>query len=311
MLNLYKKRNFADIFNDTLAVFKLKGKNYFANYFIVNGGLLLLLALIIYLISRVFFENIFLGINTPQSQQMLNNYFDSNLELFIGGGIAIVLLLIVISILNYSFPVLYLNLLEKGIEPNSNSLLKLLKEKLGRILAFSFMFLITFIPIAILVVGITVLLSMVIIGIPLLFIVFPGLMCWIFLSFYVYLNQEGNYFKAMGKGFSMLMQNFWVHIGATLIIYVILYILQSIVSFIPYIIGLVAMLMDAGNSTGDEKLGILGVLILVTLIFSILLSYILGNILAISQGMIYYSCEEENKNHSLHSEIDLIGTDSE
>lgn len=115
----------------------------------------------------------------------------------------------------------------------------------------------------------------------------------------------------MGKGFSMLMQNFWVHIGATLIIYVILYILQSIVSFIPYIIGLVAMLMDAGNSTGDEKLGILGVLILVTLIFSILLSYILGNILAISQGMIYYSCEEESKNHSLHSEIDLIGTDSE
>lgn len=312
MFDLYKKRNFSDIFNDTLSFFKLRGKNYFANYFIINGGLLVLLALLIYLISRIYFENIFLSGSNPESQQMLNQYFDSNSGYFIGGAVVVTLLLIVISILNYSFPVVYLNLAEKGKEePTSKEIGKALKQKLGRILTFSLLSLITFIPLLVILGTLLVLLSMIIIGIPLMVIAIPAFMCWMFLSFYVYLNSGEGYFTAMGKGFSMLLKNFWVHMGATLIISVLLHILQSILSIIPYIVGMFVMLLDTGNSSGNEKLGTLGILMLITFILSTVFSYILGNILMVSQGMIYYSCEEEDKNHSLHSEIDLIGTDIE
>lgn len=312
MFDLYKKRNFSDIFNDTLSFFKLKGKNYFTNYFIINGGLLVILALLMYLISRIFFENIFLTDSNPQSQQMLGEYFDSNSPYFVGGAIVVAVLLLVITILNYSFPVLYLNLIEKGREePTAKEIIKELKAKLGKVILFSLLSLITFIPIMVILGAILVLLSMLLIGIPLMIIAFPAFMCWMFLTFYIYLNSQDGYFSAMGKGFSMLLKNFWVHMGATLIIYVLLYILQSIISFIPYIVGILIMLLDAGSSTGDEKLGVMGILLLVTFIISTLFSYILGNILMVSQGMIYYSCEEDDKNHSLHSEIDLIGTDIE
>ena len=52
MFQLYKKRDFSELVGDTFGFFKLEGKNYFKNYFIINGSLLLLLVVIIYFFTK-------------------------------------------------------------------------------------------------------------------------------------------------------------------------------------------------------------------------------------------------------------------
>lgn len=309
MFQLYKKRNFNAIFNDTFAFFKAQGKNYFRNYFIINGGLLLVLAVLIYFIGDVFFKGLFTGMTNPESRDLLDSYFGNNTGYFISAGILIFLLVIFISLINYSFPLIYLKLLETNKQPDSGEIYRVMKAKLGRVIIFSLLSLITFIPIAMILGGVCILLIMIIIGIPLIFIAIPAFMCWMFLSFYDYINNNTGFFTAMGNGFNMLFKNFWGHMGATLLFYIMLYILQSILSFIPYFVGFAFMIFDAdGAALEQDQLSTVGILLLITFIFSILLSYIFGNITVINQGMIFYSCMEEQSNHSLHSEIDQIGT---
>ena len=59
MFQLYKKRDFSALVGDTFGFFKLEGKNYFKNYFTINGGLLLLLVVIIYFFSNIFIKSSF------------------------------------------------------------------------------------------------------------------------------------------------------------------------------------------------------------------------------------------------------------
>ena len=55
MFQLYKKRDFNELVSDTFDFFKIHGKNYFKNYFIINGGFLLILVVLLYFV----YENIF------------------------------------------------------------------------------------------------------------------------------------------------------------------------------------------------------------------------------------------------------------
>ncbi|AWH86759.1 hypothetical protein HYN59_17310 [Flavobacterium album] len=311
MFQLYKKRNFSALINDTFTFFRVSGKNYFRNYIIINGGMMLVLLLLIFLISRIFFENMFSGMGSPESQQMLDDYFDSNTGFFIAAGVVCGILVLLITITNYSYPVLYLSLAEKKEKPTSREVLGLLKKKIGRILLFGLLSLITFVPIAIIIGLFGMLMFAIFIGIPVAIILFAALSNWIFLSFYDYLNTDKNYFAAMGSGMQMLFKNFWPHMGSTAIIYVIISIAQSILSFIPYFIGIFIMLFSTDGKMGQENISLMGILMLLTFMLYFVLAYLLGNILMVNQGLIYYSCREDNEHHSLHSDIDLIGTDFE
>jgi hypothetical protein len=312
MFQLYKKRNFSAIINDTFTFLKAKGKNYFGNYIIVNGGLLLILMLLIYLMGNVFFETLFSSFGSPSSNVMIEEYFNDNLGYFIGVSILCAVLILIITLINYSFPVVYLQLLESSNEPTATEVFTAIKAKIGKVLLFTLLFLVTFFPIAIILMLLSVLLIVIIIGIPVAFIVFAAFSCWVALSFYDYMNNNSGYFTAMRNGFSMLFQNFWAHAGATALFFIIMYVIQGVLSFIPYIFGMFSLFGSGVENTNDpEKLSFAGILVLVALMVSIVLSYILSNIMLIGQGLIYYSSREENEHRSMQSDIDLIGSDSE
>ncbi|MEL1244095.1 hypothetical protein AAEO56_07485 [Flavobacterium sp. DGU11] len=311
MFQLYKKRNFSALINDTFIFFRVSGKNYFRNYIIINGGMMLLLLLLIFLVSRIFFENMFSGMGSPESQQMLNDYFNANTGFFIAAGVVCGILVLLLTITNYSYPVLYLSLAEKNEKPTSREVLGLFKKKIGKILLFALLSLVTFVPITIIVGLFGMLMFAILIGIPVAIILFAALSNWIFLSFYDYLNTDKGYFAAMGTGMRMLFKNFWPHMGSTAIIYVIISIAQSILSFIPYMIGIVIMLFGSNGKMDNENISLLGILMLITFMLYFVLAFFLGNILMVNQGLIYYSCREDNERHTLHSDIDLIGTDFE
>ena len=312
MLQLYKKRNFSSLINDTISFFRTEGKSYFRSYFIINGGLLLILMLLIYLMGKVFFDGIFSGFGNPQSSEIMDAYFASNTALFVGAGIFTGIVVVVLTLLSYSFPVIYLNLLEQKQTPSVSLVLSALKTKTGRLVIFSLLWLVTFLPILVLLGVFSILLIAIVIGIPVAFILFAAAWCWMCLAFFDYLNNNSGYFQAMKNGWDMLFSNFWHYAGVTAIFYLIITILHSIISFIPYIFGIFSIIgADGLNSSNPESFSFFGLMMLITFMLSMLLSYILGNVLFVNQGMIYYTAREEKNNHSLHSEIDLIGTDSE
>lgn len=312
MFQLYKQRNFNDIFNDTFSFIKQEGKSYFKNYFIICGGLLLLIALFSFFLLRVYFQSIFSGLANPGSQQMLNSYFMNNAGYYFGLFTVMSIIFCIVAMINTSFPIVFLKLTADRQEKETRTLFNGLKKRIGKIIIFFLLSLISFVPIIFIVFFLNVLLCFIIIGFLLLPIVFAALTCWIILSLYDYLSTDNTYWQSMGVGFTMLFKNFWTHMGATLLFYIMIYILQTIVTLIPYFIGLMVTFLGTHNTVPDaDRLSTLGIIMLVTGIFGTLLSFILGNINLINIGMIYYSCKEQDENHSVNANIDLIGSDFE
>ena len=311
MFQLYKQRNFSDLINDTFLFFRKSGKNYFRNYFIINGGFLLILIVLIYLVSKVFFDGLFSSFGTPKANELIENFFSDNLTYFIITAIFAVILILLLTMLSYSYPVIYLKLLEKNENPDTSQIVAAIKAKTGKIILFALLSLVTFVPIACISLLISGVLVFVLIGIPLFVVVLAAITCWIFLSFFDYINNDTDYFTAMGNGYRMLVNKFWHNVGTTAIFMLIVYIVHSIISFIPYIIGMISMFSEMPRDGGTPDLSFFGVMMLITIILSTLLSFILTNLTIINQGIIYYSSLEQQQNNSLHSEIDQIGSDSE
>ena len=306
MFQLYKKRDFNALINDTFLFLRAQGKNYFANYFLINGGLMLVLLLLTFLLGSIFFEGLFSGLGTPQGQRMLSAYFDSNTGLFVGTAITIALLAILLSLISVSFPVVYLDLLANGQQPTAGLIINGLKARAGRMVVFALASLITFLPIGVIFGIISTLLIIVLIGIPIGILVFSAITCCMMLVLYDNLSSERTFFKAFETGLKMVFSNFWVHIGKTAIFLVMYFAIQLafallssfISTFIYYITGSL------------EETGF-GIITLAFFLVSAAVNYFFGSIFMLAHGMIYYSCRDLRENKSTYSEIDSIGNYSE
>lgn len=310
MFQLYKKRNFSSLIGDTFNLFKLEGKNYFKNYFIVNGGLLLILVVILYFFMKIFLDGAFTAARTNNDQALFNTIL-SNLSLFIGFGIGMILLIILASLINYTYPIAYLKLIEENQERNTQNLIQYIKSKIGKTLLFFILSIFVAIPILLIVMALTFLLIFVIIGIPLLFILIPALTSWISLSYYHYISTDSGYIDALMKGYELLRSKFWPIIGSNFIMQTIVQITLGILIMVPYFIGIASVLVNPEGIQQDPEKAFSFVTILLTVIMviSILFNYTLQNIILINQGIIYYSVIEEQENISVFNSIDSIGTD--
>lgn len=313
---LYKIRNFNDLINDTFAFFKEEGKNYFRNYFIINGILLLVLVILMFFVGRVFFENFLNGVNSPgrnDSEVFFAQFFGENIGFFVGTGIAGILLILLISLISYSYPVVYLIFTEQKIVPDNIQVRALLLRKTSKAILFGLLSLVTFLPLAIILGLLSILLFVTIILIPVAIGLFAAFSCWATLSFYDYLSTNNGFFSAMGNGWRLLFKNFWVNIGATSVLYIILYVIQGIISMIIYTIGTFVFIVDTDTSSPDPTamMGTLGVLMMIVFLVSTVFSYFITNLLMVNQGLIYYSGREQEENKATYSEIDLIGNDFE
>ena len=161
--------------------------------------------------------------------------------------------------------------------------------------------------------GLTMLLIMIIIGIPLLLILIPAISSWISLSYYHYISTNSGYFDALGKGFEMLRSNFWPIIGSTFVMYMIVQIVVSVVTFIPYIFMMGSFFVnpEGMQENPNDSLSFFTLMMSIVMIISILFNYTLQNIILINQGIIYYSVTESQENISIKREIDSIGQNEE
>ena len=312
MFQVYKKRDFSQLVGDTFSFFKIEGKNYFKNYFIINGGLLLVLVVAIYFLIRFFFEGTFSAAQVGDNQFLAESLY-SNLGIFITIGLLLTVLIIVVSLINYTYPVSYLSLLAEQREINTTSIVQKLKSKISRSLLFFLFSIFILFPIMLIIMGIMFVLMMIIIGIPLLLIVIPAVSSWISLSYYHYISTESGYTEALGKGYDMLRNNFWPIIGSTFVMYMIVQVVVSIVTFIPYIFVMGSFFVNPEGVQNDpeEAISLVTLMLSIVMIVSILFNYTLQNIILINQGIIYYSAAEKEENISINREIDTIGQNEE
>lgn len=312
MFQVYKKRDFSQLVGDTFSFFKIEGKNYFKNYFIINGGLLLVLVVAIYFLIRFFFEGTFSAAQVGDNQFLAESLY-SNLGIFITIGLLLTILIIAVSLINYTYPVSYLSLLAEQREINTTSIVQKLKSKISRSLLFFLFSIFILFPIMLIIMGIMFVLMMIIIGIPLLLIVIPAVSSWISLSYYHYISTESGYTEALGKGYDMLRNNFWPIIGSTFVMYMIVQVVVSIVTFIPYIFVMGSFFVNPEGVQNDpeEAISLVTLMLSIVMIVSILFNYTLQNIILINQGIIYYSAAEKEENISINREIDTIGQNEE
>ena len=318
MFELYKKRDLSANFSDTTTFFKSFGKHYFKNYLVINGIFLMVLVVLIYFISKVYMELLFSGISNAQNNpNYLMAYFNNNISLIIGSFAITFLLIVILSMLNISFPVIYLKLFEKNNSDNfeTKEIINGLKANIGKMIVFFLGSIFIILPLAIIVFGLLFLLCFILIGIPLLFIVGSAFISWVTLSYYEYILKDVGYFTALVNGFGLVKQQFWTIVGTTFLMMMLVQIIQGFITMIPYVLSLIWMFVSTNNlqETGSQTdtFSTMGILLAVIMVFSVLLSYIFNNFILVNQGLIYYGLQEEKENNSTKSQIDLIGTDIE
>lgn len=316
MFELSKKRQLGDYIVDSFTFFKFFGKHFFRIFFLINTGMLLVTGALMYWFLKINFKFLFDNKLKDAQGDYLLNYFNNSYPLLIGIVVLFVLILVIVSLFNSSYPILYLKLIaEKNTNDfTSKEILSRFRQNIWKMLKFSIGMLFIVFPILFVTIFLLFFLCLVLIGFPLLVIAIPAIFAFINFSFYSYLTQEKSFFQSLNHAYILLKKDFWSIIGATFIVMVIIQMIQGSITLFFYFIGIFIFLGSVLVNPDFDVKPIEGsplLLFTITAIFVILLaiSTIFNNILVINQGIIYYSLDTENKTSA--TDIDLIGTHNE
>ncbi|MEO5777512.1 MAG: hypothetical protein ABIQ27_11445 [Flavobacterium sp.] len=308
MFPLFKKRDFGDYISDTFQFFRVTGKHYLKNYFTICGILLMILVVLSYFLFQVYFDFALNFGRLNNNADFIQNFTETNAVLIVFGAIFIFLFIVILSMLTYSVPVIYMDLYAKNKGDNfgTKEILAKFKADFGRILIFflGLIFLVT--PLLMLVFVLLVLLCFILIGIPLLLFAIPTAISWITLSFYEYLNHDKSFFKALGSGYKHVRNQYFPNIGSLMVMYLIIQTAMSVFTLFPYAFGMASVFTTQNI---DDRSSSIKILLTIVMVISILMSYILNNLLLINQGLVYYSRKENDENISSKDSIDLIGSE--
>ncbi|MCX8525149.1 DUF4013 domain-containing protein [Chryseobacterium formosus] len=317
MMQFYKKRDFGAFITDSFTFFKLYGKNYFKNYILLNGLLLILMVTIFIFGYRELFMQIF-GSNMSGESYYFESYFEDNIGMFIVIGVITFLLFMTMMIVNYLFPIFYLKRLAQGeTKIKTDDIFGDFKKNAGRIgkLLLGLIFIVT--PISIIIIGISYALMLVIIGFFLLLLIFPVVINVINFLMFDYFNSNRGFFESLSYSirsqFSYANNRegspFWKYWGATIVILIILYVITTVFTMIPMIFFMLKITTMApdGNFEQNPFAGSFGIIIFVMYGVSTLISFFLSNILYVNSGLMYYDSRRDFHQKVELEEIETIG----
>lgn len=317
MLQFFKKRDFGSFISDTFNFFKVYGKNYFKNYFLLNGIFLLLMLVVLAVGFGQFFAQLF-GSNVSGQSYYFEQYFQENEFMLIITVIGVIILSIAISVIAYAFPVFYMKLASETGRNNfkSDELLAELKKNAGKL--FKLFLGITFIvtPIFLILFVVSYLLLLILIGFFLLLLLVPTSFNIIYFLMFDYLSRPNrSFFDALSYAFrsQFSYQNanekspFWKYWGATCVIFIIYYVLSTIISIVPFlIIWFSAFTVPQGGEANPFN-ETTAVILVVTYMISIFVSYVMMNMIAVNSGLMYYDNRTDIHQELDMQEIDRIG----
>lgn len=313
-MQFYKKRNFSALLNDTFAFFKENGKNYFKNYILLNGMIVIMLVVLFVLGYKNFLAQIFEG-NVDGQNYYFESYFEENFTLLAIIGLIMFVLFVVLMIFNYSYPVFYL----KRLSETGNKNIKLdhiwndMKSHFGRIVKYIIGGIFVVAPIALVILGVTYLLVFLIVGILLMVIVYPWITNMITFHIFDYFHTERGYFQSLGYAIRSQFYTtdtgkspFWKYTGTTLVLNIIIQVVMGVVLVAPMAFGLVWLITaSSGNSTFSS--GIFAIIFSVAYSVMILVSFLAMNLVYVAVGLMYYDSRTDLHRMEELSEIETIG----
>jgi hypothetical protein len=317
-MQLNKKRDFGELISDTFNFFKENGKNYFKNFIQLNGILVILLVALYVVGYKSIFAQIFES-NTDGSSYYFEEYFQENAAFFFLFAIAFLLVFFIAIMMVYTFPVLYLKRYNESSNKNIqlNDILADMKSNFGRFILFCIGLVFIILPLMGILVGISVVLIFLIIGIFLLLIIVPLISNIMSFSLYDYFNRKVGFFESLSYAirsqFSYSNANngspFWKYWGSTAVILFIIQIISGVFSMVPVLLmtGSVLTVPDAdkANAMGNFFDSTMGIVYFVSYGISILVSLILSNFIYVNAGLMYYDSRLD-----LHRKEDLLEIDS-
>lgn len=316
-MQFYKKRDFGAFISDSFTFFKLYGKNYFKNYLLLNGPLLILLVVVFILGFRELFAQLF-GSNIGGESNYFENYFQDNIGMFIFAGLLTMILFMVLIIINYFFPVFYLKRLAEGQQKiSTDEIFHDFKKNAGKIakLCLGMVFIVA--PLSLIIVGVSYVLVFLIIGLFILLLVFPTLLNIINFLMYDTVNSKRGFFESLSYSiraqFSYPNGNekspYWKYWGATIVLYIILYIITTVFTMIPVIFFYAWLVTSTSDANFEENpmTGGFGIFMFVLYGVSTLVSFILSNLLYVNSGLMYYDSRRDFHQKVELEEIETIG----
>ncbi|SHM09249.1 DUF4013 domain-containing protein [Chryseobacterium polytrichastri] len=318
MMQFYKKRDFGTFISDSFTFFKLYGKNYFKNYILLNGLLMILMVTVFVLGYRELFSQLF-GSNLNGESYYLQQYFDNNTGMLIVVGIVTFLLFLILMIVNYLFPVFYLKRLAEGQDKiKTDDILSDFKNNAGKIvkLCLGMMFIVT--PLSFIIIGFSYVLVLIVIGIFLILLVFPTLFNVVTFLMYDFFNSDRGFFESLSYSIRSQFSYpngrekspYWKYWGSTIIVSIILYVVTSIFTLIPMLFFFGSLLTSAPDANFEQNpfTGTAGIFFFVMYGISILVSFFLSNMLYVNSGLMYYDSRTDLHQKVELAEIDTIGS---
>lgn len=319
-MQFYQKRDFGTIVSDTFTFFKNNGKNYFKNYIFINGFILILMMVIFVFGYRELFSQM-LGSNTEGQNYFLQTYFEENSAMLILVSSLVFILFLAVTIVSYSYPILYLKRLSETGNKNikADELLRDIKNNFGRFikLLLGLVFVVT--PLAFFIVGLSYLLIFVLIGFFIMLLVIPTLMNIVNFLMFDYFHTKKSFFQslsyAMRAQFSYPNGNdktpFWKYWGSTAIMYLIIQVITSVFTMIPMVFIFIKIfaMEESGNGMQENPFsGTMGILFFLVYGVSIMVTFLLMNFIFVSSGLQYYDSRTDLHRTIDFTEIDTIGT---
>lgn len=317
-MQFYKKRDFGAFISDTFLFFKENGRNYFKNYLLINGLLLILLVFIFVFGYRELFSQM-LGSNTGGENYYFEAYFQQNSTMLILISTIVFILFLAVTMVSYSYPILYMKRLSETGNKNikADEILSDLKNNTGRFVKFFFGLVFIIAPLAMIIFGISFMLIVLLIGFFLLILLGPAMMNVINFLMFDYFHTKKGFFESLSYAVRAQFSYkhgrekspFWKYWGSTAVIYLMIQMISGVFTFIPLLLVMGGMYTVPQNGVEDNPFhGTMGVLFFIIYGISILVSFIMINVVFINAGLQYYDSRTDLHRNVDLSEIDTIGT---
>lgn len=317
-MQFYKKRDFGAFISDTFLFFKENGRNYFKNYLLINGLLLILLVFIFVFGYRELFSQM-LGSNTDGQNYYFEAYFQQNSTMLILVSTIVFILFLAVTMVSYSYPILYMKRLSETGNKNikADEILSDLKNNTGRFVKFFFGLVFIIVPLAMIIFGISFMLIVLLIGFFLLILLGPAMMNVINFLIFDYFHTKKGFFESLSYAVRAQFSYkhgrekspFWKYWGSTAVIYLMIQMISGVFTFIPLLLVMGGMYTVPQNGVEESPFqGTMGVLFFIIYGISILVSFIMINVVFINAGLQYYDSRTDLHRNVDLSEIDTIGT---
>lgn len=317
MMQFYKKRDFGTFITDSFTFFKLYGKNYFKNFILLNG-LLLILMVVVIIFGYKEFLGAFFGSTMGGQRYYFEQFLNDNLGMLILCGVLLFILSTALMTINFLFPVFYIKRITEGKTAiKADDLLSDFKSNGKKVAAAYFGLTFLVLPVAFVIFGISYILIFIIIGLVLMLFVGPTLLNIIIFLCFDYFNGKRGFFESLSYAVRSQFSYpngrekspYWKYWGATTIMTVLFYIVSIFFSSVPMILFFMKLSTTAPDAQfeSDPFKGSFGIVFFIVYGISSIISTLLMNVLYINSGLMYYDSRTDLHQKMELAEIDTIG----